>query len=167
MGRQIRADLPALREARICSLPAQMAALSHSQYAKTGNREDPHHASWQIIGIAGDLVGRSPLVSAAKSSADPVPFGSCRGRRASSLPEAHADSPASFLEPPCLRRHLMRCLPHRHGLEHSLSFGPSHAGQLGSLPADCRVGGGALDCSCAGLRPPHKLDVQFSRIQLS
>src|SRR5258708_39439958 len=30
----------------------------------------------------------------------------------------------------------------------------------------CRVGGGALDCSCAGLRPPHKLDVQFSRIQL-
>src|SRR5208283_4993777 len=32
---------------------------------------------------------------------------------------------------------------------------------------DCRVGGGALDCSCAGLRPPHKLDVQFSRIQLS
>src|SRR6476659_6708407 len=31
----------------------------------------------------------------------------------------------------------------------------------------CRVGGGALDCSCAGLRPPHKLDVQFSRIQLS
>ena len=31
----------------------------------------------------------------------------------------------------------------------------------------CRVGGGAFDCSCAGLRPPHKLDVQFSRIQLS
>src|ERR1700730_17716815 len=31
----------------------------------------------------------------------------------------------------------------------------------------CRVGGGALNCSCAGLRPPHKLDVQFSRIQLS
>src|SRR5258708_24559378 len=31
----------------------------------------------------------------------------------------------------------------------------------------CRVGGGALDCSRADLRPPHKLDVQFSRIQLS
>ena len=31
----------------------------------------------------------------------------------------------------------------------------------------CRVGGGALDCSCAGLRSPHKLDVQFSRSQLS
>ena len=40
-----------------------------------------------------------------------------------------------------------------------------------SMPSErlihCRVGGGALDCSCAGLRPPHKLDVQFSRIQLS
>src|SRR5258705_13045102 len=34
------------------------------------------------------------------------------------------------------------------------------------LPS-CRVGGGALDCSRADLRPPHKLDVQFSRIQLS
>jgi hypothetical protein len=31
----------------------------------------------------------------------------------------------------------------------------------------CRVGGGALDCSHADLRPPLKLDVQFSRIQLS
>ena len=31
----------------------------------------------------------------------------------------------------------------------------------------CRVGGGALDWSRADLRPPHKLDVQFSRIQLS
>src|SRR5208282_5077173 len=31
----------------------------------------------------------------------------------------------------------------------------------------CRVGGGALDCSRAGFRPPLKLDVQFSRIQLS
>src|SRR6516165_7982588 len=31
----------------------------------------------------------------------------------------------------------------------------------------CWVGGGALDCSRADLRPPHKLDVQFSRIQLS
>src|SRR3954447_15522885 len=31
----------------------------------------------------------------------------------------------------------------------------------------CRVGGGALDCSRAGLRPPLKLDVRFSRIQLS
>ena len=30
-----------------------------------------------------------------------------------------------------------------------------------------RVGGGALDCSHASLRPPLKLDVQFSRIQLS
>lgn len=34
-------------------------------------------------------------------------------------------------------------------------------------PLSCRVGGGALDCSRADLRPPHKLDVQFSRIQLS
>src|SRR6516164_1599249 len=34
------------------------------------------------------------------------------------------------------------------------------------LPS-CWVGGGALDCSRADLRPPHKLDVQFSRIQLS
>jgi hypothetical protein len=40
-------------------------------------------------------------------------------------------------------------------------FGPSAA------EAACRVGGGALDCSRAGLRPPLKLDVQFSRIQLS
>ena len=30
-----------------------------------------------------------------------------------------------------------------------------------------RVGGGALDCSRAGLRPPLKLGVQFSRTQLS
>src|ERR1700751_4169187 len=36
---------------------------------------------------------RFSLASAPKSSADPVPFGSCRGRRASSLPEPHADSP--------------------------------------------------------------------------
>jgi hypothetical protein len=37
-----------------------------------------------------------------------------------------------------------------------------------ALPTpECRVGGGALDCSRAGLRPPLKLDVQFSRIQLS
>ena len=41
---------------------------------------------------------------------------------------------ASFLEPPCLRRHLTRCLPPRHVVEHSLSFGPSPAGQLCSLP---------------------------------
>src|SRR6266511_3401082 len=40
-------------------------------------------------------------------------------------------------------------------------FGPS-----AGTPA-CRVGGGALDCSRADLRPPPKLDVQFSRIQLS
>ena len=31
----------------------------------------------------------------------------------------------------------------------------------------CRVGGGALDCPRAGLRPPLKLDVRVSRIQLS
>ena len=31
----------------------------------------------------------------------------------------------------------------------------------------CRVGGGALSCLRACLRPPLKLDVQFSRIQLS
>src|SRR5208283_3122472 len=31
----------------------------------------------------------------------------------------------------------------------------------------CRVGGGALGCLRANLRPPLKLDVQFSRIQLS
>ena len=30
-----------------------------------------------------------------------------------------------------------------------------------------RVGGGALSCLRACLRPPLKLDVQFSRIQLS
>src|SRR4051794_15028788 len=40
-------------------------------------------------------------------------------------------------------------------------FGPSAPG------AACRVGGGALDCSRAGLRPPLKLNVRFSRIQLS
>src|SRR5215469_16653029 len=34
-------------------------------------------------------------------------------------------------------------------------------------PPGCRVGGGALDCSRAGLRPPLKLGVQFSRTQLS
>src|SRR6516164_1638172 len=46
--------------------------------------------------------------------------------------------------------------------------------ELRSLPSTgvtqlqrCRVGGGALDCSHASLRPPLKLDVQFSRIQLS
>jgi len=33
--------------------------------------------------------------------------------------------------------------------------------------AYCRVGGGALSCLRACLRPPLKLDVQFSRIQLS
>ena len=33
--------------------------------------------------------------------------------------------------------------------------------------ANCRVGGGALDCSRAGLRPPLKLGVQFSCTQLS
>jgi len=32
---------------------------------------------------------------------------------------------------------------------------------------NCRVGGGALSCLRANLRPPLKLDVQFSRIQLS
>jgi hypothetical protein len=31
----------------------------------------------------------------------------------------------------------------------------------------CRVGGGALRCLGANLRPPLKLDVRFSRIQLS
>jgi len=35
-----------------------------------------------------------------------------------------------------VRRHLMRCSPHRHGLEHSLSFGPSPAGRLRRLPTD-------------------------------
>ena len=33
--------------------------------------------------------------------------------------------------------------------------------------AICRVGGGALSCLRACLRPPLKLDVRFSRIQLS
>ena len=67
---------------------------------------------------------RFSLASAAISSADPVPFGSCRGRRASSLPEPHAASPRPT---PAARsrRHLTRCSPHRHGVEHSLSFGPS------------------------------------------
>src|SRR3954466_6403557 len=56
---------------------------------------------------------------------------------------------------------------------------PSTTGRLPSTPPRrrrsrpcsglprCRVGGGALDCSRAGLRPPLKLDVRFSRIQLS
>jgi hypothetical protein len=34
-------------------------------------------------------------------------------------------------------------------------------------PQRCRVGGGALSDLGADLRPPLKLDVQFSRIQLS
>src|SRR5262249_34005295 len=34
-------------------------------------------------------------------------------------------------------------------------------------PQRCRVGGGAVDSSRAAPRPPQKLDVQFSRIQLS
>src|SRR5271157_3987198 len=42
-------------------------------------------------------------------------------------------------------------------------FGPTPLQDL----QPCRVGGGALDCSRADLRPPLKLDVQFSRIQLS
>ena len=46
---------------------------------------------------------------------------------------------ASYPGPPCLRRHLMRCSPHRHGLEHSLSFGPSPAGRLRSLPIRPRL----------------------------
>ena len=33
--------------------------------------------------------------------------------------------------------------------------------------AVCRVGGGALDCSRADLRPPLKRNVRFSRIPLS
>src|ERR1700720_370946 len=37
----------------------------------------------------------------------------------------------------------------------------------GTGPRRCRVGGGALSCLRACLRPPLKLDVQFSRIQLS
>jgi len=37
---------------------------------------------------------------------------------------------ACYPGPPCLRRHLLRCSPHRHGVEHSLSFGPSPAGRL-------------------------------------
>src|SRR5208337_4158790 len=44
---------------------------------------------------------------------------------------------------------------------------PPIVGRLCSRFRRCRVGGGALDCSRAGLRPPLKLDVQFSRIQLS
>src|SRR5215831_699566 len=40
------------------------------------------------------------------------------------------------------------------------------SGIVRRLPC-CRVGGGALDCSRAGLRPPLKLGVQFSRTQLS
>src|SRR5208337_2799372 len=44
--------------------------------------------------------------------------------------------------------------------------GPLSSAGITQLPR-CRVGGGALDCSRAGLRPPLKLDVQFSRIQLS
>src|SRR5262249_26341592 len=37
-----------------------------------------------------------------------------------------------------------------------------------ALPAsDCRVGGGALGCPHAGLRPPLKRSVRFSRTPLS
>jgi len=54
----------------------------------------------------------------------------------------------------------------------SAAFAPADASAVGFLRFVrrlhcCRVGGGALDCSRADLRPPHKLDVQFSRIQLS
>ena len=43
---------------------------------------------------------------------------------------------ASYPRPPCLRRHLMQCSPHRHGVDHFLSFGPSPVGRLCSLPTD-------------------------------
>lgn len=48
-----------------------------------------------------------------------------------------------------------------------LSAGGTSTLPIWALPSARRVGGGALDCSRADLRPPHKLDVQFSRIQLS
>ncbi len=57
-------------------------------------------------------------------------------------------------------------LPHGQ-LEISTSKRLSCVQAFSETRSACRVGGGALDCSCAGLRPPHKLDVQFSRIQLS
>src|SRR5260221_6059168 len=44
---------------------------------------------------------------------------------------------------------------------------PERPADFKKIMLSCRVGGGALDCSRADLRPPHKLDVQFSRIQLS
>src|SRR5215472_3904268 len=49
-----------------------------------------------------------------------------------------------------------------------LSLTPTHVGDrlgLHHCARDCRVGGGAL--ASAGLRPPRKLHVQFSRMQLS
>ena len=45
-------------------------------------------------------------------------------------------------------------------------FGPSLLPGFPGYPR-CRVGGGALGCPRAGLRPPLKLHVRFSRMQLS
>src|SRR5271165_3666955 len=60
------------------------------------------------------------------------------------------------------------------GITPTFGYGAPHPSAGGTstlliwaLPGARRVGGGALDCSRAGLRPPLKLDVRFSRIQLS
>src|SRR5689334_22318147 len=60
-------------------------------------------------------------------------------------------------------RHYPRFWIRRPSSERRRDFNPP----IWALPSARRVGGGALDCSRAGLRPPLKLDVQFSRIQLS
>jgi hypothetical protein len=41
-----------------------------------------------------------------------------------------------YLGLPCLRRHLTRCSPHRHGVEHSFSFGSSPAVQPSDFTAN-------------------------------
>ena len=63
--------------------------------------------------------------------------------------------------------HLLRTSPSG-GARHPVDVYPQLLRVSNSSPGNyCRVGGGALDCSRAGLRPPLKLGVQFSRTQLS
>ena len=87
---------------------------------------------------AGSLLSAPPPAALALCSPD-----SCRGRAGFVAARATRGFTASYSRPPRSRGHLTHCLPHRHGVEHSFSFGPSPARRLCSLPADCRVGGGA------------------------